>query len=187
VTTVGPVLVAALAGVRRPGRCAAACPHSYERRVRPDVVYRACAPTPPPVSIARGAARGATAPTPQGATPAGHRLGLRWPAAVAGRTDAQTAGGHSCYWRLPAAGPSCPGGGSCRPGWYRSVTGRACGWWGGASAAAPRGRAGRLSPSWLAASRSVRRLPAALTRHSRSSSAANGPVPCSRYSRSPWL
>ena len=35
--------------------------------------------------------------------------------------------------------------------------------------------------------RAVRRLPVPLTHHSRSSSAASGPVPCSRYCRSPWL
>jgi DNA-binding transcriptional ArsR family regulator len=35
--------------------------------------------------------------------------------------------------------------------------------------------------------RAVRRLPVPLTHHSRSSSATSGPVPCSRYCRSPWL
>jgi hypothetical protein len=35
--------------------------------------------------------------------------------------------------------------------------------------------------------RTVRRLPVPLTHHSRLSSAASGPVPCSRYCKSPWL
>jgi hypothetical protein len=45
----------------------------------------------------------------------------------------------------------------------------------------PRGSTGQPSASKLAAVRTVRRLLAPLTRHSRSSTAASGPLPSSRY------
>jgi hypothetical protein len=51
----------------------------------------------------------------------------------------------------------------------------------GTSPAAPRGNACQPSTASPALSRTVRRLGAPPDRHSRSSSTASGPVPCSRY------
>jgi hypothetical protein len=107
------------------------------------------------------------------------RTARRRPARQVGEPATET----YSYCPLPALRPSCPGGGSCRPGWYSSVTVRE---WRrrGASPAAPRGGARQPPPSWPAPSRAMPPLIVPLVRHSRSSSAASGPVPCSRYCRS---
>jgi hypothetical protein len=91
-------------------------------------------------SIARSGPLGAAVPLPEGMRQA--------------RQIGEAANETSSYCPLPALRPSCPGGGSCRPGWYRSVT---AGEWGrrGASPAAPRGGAGQPPPSWQAACRAV--------------------------------
>jgi hypothetical protein len=92
----------------------------------------------------------------------------------------------SSYCPLPALRPSCPGEGSCRPG---------------STDPSPRGRGGGVAPAQPrpaaepasrdrhgpAACRVVPPFIVPLVCHSRSSSAASGPVPCSRYCRSPWL
>jgi hypothetical protein len=81
----------------------------------------------------------------------------------AGRQLGEAATTTSSYCPLPALRPSWPGGGSCRPGEYSSVTVRK---WGrrGTSPAPPRAGARQPSTSSPALSRTVRRLPAPLTR-----------------------